>query len=89
MSVAVLDASRFPIVLGGDCSILLGATLALRRRGRHGVAFLDGHSDFRHPGNSPAVGSAAGEDLALVTGRGQPDVNDLEDRSPYVRDGDV
>jgi arginase len=56
MSVAVLDASRFPIVLGGDCSILLGATLALRRRGRYGAAFLDGHSDFRHPRNSPRSG---------------------------------
>src|ERR671922_597854 len=30
---AVLDDGAFPIVLGGDCSILLGITLALRRRG--------------------------------------------------------
>ena len=86
---ALLDEDRFPIVLGGDCSILLGAALALRRRGRYGLAFLDGHSDFRHPGNSPSVGSAAGEDLALVTGRGQSDLTDLEGRGPYVRDSDV
>src|SRR5688500_12410879 len=32
-----LDLGRFPIVLGGDCSILLGAALALRRRGRFGL----------------------------------------------------
>jgi arginase len=30
----VLDAGDFPLVLGGDCSILLGAMLALKRRGR-------------------------------------------------------
>jgi arginase len=66
----VLDRGAFPVVLGGDCSILLGNMLALERRGRFGLIFVDGHSDFRHPGNSPSVGAAAGEDLALVTGRG-------------------
>jgi arginase len=85
----LVDAARFPFVLGGDCSILRSTTLALRRRGRYGLAFLDGHTDFRHLGNSPAVGAAAGEDLALVTGRGQDDLTNLEGRSPYLRDADV
>lgn len=86
---ALLDADHFPLVLGGDCSILLGAALALRRRGRYGLAFLDGHSDFRHPGNAAVVGAAAGEDLALATGRGQADLTDLKGLRPYVRDDDV
>src|ERR1700691_3624590 len=30
---SLLDERRFPVVLGGDCSILLGCSLALRRRG--------------------------------------------------------
>ena len=85
----LFNADRFPLVLGGDCSILLGAALALNRRGRYGLAFLDGHSDFRHVGNAPHVGAAAGEDLALVTGRGQADLTDLDGRRPYVRDEDV
>jgi arginase len=85
----LIDDGRFPIVVGGDCSILLGNTLALRRRGRYGLVHLDGHLDFRHPGNSPAVGAAAGEDLALVTGRGQDDLTNLEGLRPYVRDEDV
>jgi arginase len=77
--VAGLLGHTFPLVLGGDCSVLLGTGLALRERAmaegrRYGLAFLDGHSDFRHPGNSTAIGAAAGEDLALVTGRGQADV---------------
>ncbi|MFE1171137.1 arginase family protein [Streptomyces sp. NPDC058773] len=82
----------FPVVLGGDCSILLGAVLALRRLGRYGVAYLDGHGDFRHPGNtavSGPVGAAAGEGLAQITGRGQADLTDLDGLRPYVRDEDV
>lgn len=84
-----LQAGEFPVVLGGDCSILLGSALALRRLGRYGLAFIDGHSDFRHVGNSAGVGAAAGEDLALVTGRGQSDLSDLDGLSPYLRDSDV
>ncbi|MEY9864274.1 arginase [Catenulispora sp. GAS73] len=76
------------VVLGGDCSILLGAALALRRRGRYGLAAIDG-LDFRHPDNSEAVGAAAGEDLALVTGRGQDDLTDMDGLRPYFRHADV
>ncbi len=42
----VLDDGDVPLVLGGDCSILLGNLLALRRRGRYGLLFIDGHADF-------------------------------------------
>jgi arginase len=84
-----LARDEFLIVLGGDCSIVLGVALALRRRGRYGLAFVDGHSDFRHPGNADHVGAAAGEDLALVTGRGQDDLTNLDGLRPYVRDADV
>ncbi|MEU7864486.1 arginase family protein [Nonomuraea sp. NPDC049141] len=86
---ALLKDDRFPIILGGDCSILLGTTLALARRGRYGLVFIDGHDDFRHAGNSSNIGAAAGEDLALVTGRGQADLTDIEGRRPYTRDSDV
>ena len=84
----ILDDGGFPVVLGGDCSILLGNLLALRRRGRYGLAYLDAHSDFRHPGNADAVGAVAGEDLALATGRGGV-LADLDGRRPLVRVEDV
>ncbi|WP_020513195.1 arginase family protein, partial [Paractinoplanes globisporus] len=91
---AILDAGEFPVILGGDCSILLGSGLAMHRLGeavggRIGLVFVDGHSDFRHPGNASYVGAAAGEDLALVTGRGQADLASIEGRRPYFRDIDV
>jgi len=82
-------AGDLPVVLGGDCSIQLGAALALRRIGRYGLAAVDGSADFRHPGNSDRVGAAGGEELALATGRGQDDLTDLEGLKPYLQDEDV
>ncbi|MCL8017297.1 arginase family protein [Streptomyces sp. AS02] len=82
-------AGDFPVVLGGDCSINLGAALALRRMGRYGLAVVDASPDFRHPGNSERVGAAGGEEVALATGRGQEDLTDLEGLRPYLRDEDV
>ncbi|WP_405508298.1 arginase family protein [Streptomyces purpurascens] len=85
---AVLDDGRFPVVLGGDCSVLLGNLLALRRRDWHGLLFLDGHTDFYQPSAEPA-GEAASMELALATGRGPRVLADLEGRGPLVRDEDV
>jgi arginase len=84
----VLDRGAFPIVLGGDCSILLGPLLALRRRGRFGLLFVDGHADFAHPSEEPS-GEAASMDLALATGRGPEIVTDVERLGRLVRDEDV
>lgn len=84
----VLDEGGFPIVLGGDCSIVLGNLLALRRRGRYGLLFIDGHADFYQPEAEPA-GEAASMDLALATGRGPQMVTNIEGRAPLVRDEDV
>jgi arginase len=85
----VLDRGERALVLGGDCSVLIGAALALRRRGRFGLVFLDGHLDYRHLGNSERLSAAAGEDLAIVTGRGLDDHANIDSLRPYVRDRDV
>jgi arginase len=83
-----LDSGRFPVVLGGDCSIVLGPMLALRRRGRYGLVFIDGHADFQHTSDEPN-GEVASLDLALVTGRGPEILTDLDGLRPLVRDEDV
>jgi arginase len=85
---SVLDRAEFPVVLGGDCSILLGDLLALRRRGRYGLLFIDGHADFYNVEANPN-GQAASMDLALATGRGPHEVTSIEGRGPLVRDEDV
>ncbi len=84
----VLDSGRFPVLLGGDCSIILGPLLALRRRGRYGLAFLDGHADFQHPADEPN-GEVASLDLAVATGRGPDVLTNLDGLKPLVRDEDV
>jgi arginase len=85
---SILDAGDTPIVLGGDCSILLGNLLALSRRGRHGLLFIDGHADFYQPEAEPN-GEAASMDLALATGRGPRVVTEFDDRRPLISDRDV
>ncbi len=80
----VLDADDVPLVLGGDCSVLLGGALgaAPPRRRRALVPRRARH--FYQPSAEPS-GEAASMDLALVTGHGAPAVGDLEGRSPLVR----
>lgn len=85
---AVLDGGEVPVVLGGDCSIILGTLLALRRRGRSGLLFLDGHADFYQPEAEP-TGEAASMDLALVTGRGPAVVTEFDGLPALIRDEDV
>jgi arginase len=85
----VLDAAEFPVVLGGDCSILLGTMLALKRRGRYGLLYIDGDADFYQPQVNPLSGAASASDLAFVTGRGPYLLTDIEGRGPLVRDEDV
>src|ERR1700749_714824 len=84
----LLGQGKFPLVLGGDCSILLGSALALRQRGRYGLLFVDGHADLLTPANSQSKG-AAGMDLALATGRGPELLTDIDSKKPYIRPKDT
>ncbi len=76
------------VVLGGDCSILIGAALSLKRNGNYGLFFLDGHTDYVTPGQSGTAG-AAGMDLAIVTGHGHNKLTDIEKRKPYIKEENV
>jgi arginase len=84
----IIGRGEFPILLGGDCSIVLGSTLALRRRGRYGLLFIDGHADFYQPEANPN-GEAASMDLAFATGHGPDLLTNLEGLRPLVRDEDA
>ena len=80
ISGVIADGSA-PLVLGGDCSLVLAAGLALH--GGAGLIHIDGHTDFRHPGNSEHCASVAGEDLAAAVGRHWPAVADIDGLGPY------
>ena len=65
---AVLQAGRFPVLYGGDCSVLLGAVPALRVAGEAaGLLFVDGHEDATTMGQS-ATGEVANMEIALLLG---------------------
>jgi arginase len=84
----LVRSGRIPVVLGGDCSILLGNMLALRRLGRFGLFFIDGHADFYLPEVEPS-GEVASMDLTFVTGRGPGVLADIDGLRPLVRDEDT
>ena len=85
----VRAAERRPLVLGGDCGLLVGAGLHLRRSGRYGLVHIDGHTDFRHPGNDPVCHALAGEDLAAAVGLHWPEVSSIDGLGPYFRPEDT
>jgi arginase len=90
---AACARGEFALVVGGDCSILLGALAGARRGGALSLVHIDGHSDFRHPGNydpETTLGAVAGMDLALATGRGEALMTDWPGvTSPLVHDRHV
>lgn len=80
---AVVDAGDAPLVIGGDCSVLIAAGLARRLPVTRGLVHVDAHTDFRHPGNSAVCASVAGEDLAAAIGLHWPALSDIDGRAPY------
>ena len=84
----ILNAGQFPLILGGDCSILIGNMLALQRRGCYGLMFIDGHTDFLNATTSYTK-AAAGMDLALVTGRGHDKLTSVDGFKLLVHEEDT
>jgi arginase len=76
---------RFGLVLGGDCSIVLGCLLGARRTagGPVGLAYVDAHADFATPEES-RTGSVASMCLALASGRGDTPLARLAGRTSLV-----
>jgi arginase len=79
-----LANGHFALVLGGDCSIVLGCLLAARRRtGPVGLAYFDAHADFDTPDDS-RTGSASRMALSLAVGRGASALAQLDGPRPLV-----
>ncbi len=65
---AALDDGRFPLVYGGDCTVLLGAVPALRDEIQDvGLLFVDGHEDTT-PLDVSTDGEVANMEIALLLG---------------------
>jgi len=81
---------RFPLLVGGDCPVVLGALAALQaERGRPGLLFVDGHEDAWPPRASP-TGEAADCELGLALGLFDTGLDPrLRDALPRLRAEDV
>jgi arginase len=63
----ILDHGHLPLVIGGDCPLLLGCLAASSGRDRVGLLFVDGHEDAYLPMQS-STGEAADMELAFALG---------------------
>jgi arginase len=85
-----LQQSRFVVVLGGDCSIVLGDLMGAKAAvgSDVGLAYVDGHADFATPEES-ITGSVASMCLAQAVGRGDTPLAHLRGPLPLVNPRDV
>lgn len=80
---------RFALILGGDCSVLIGACAGLRAISpNYGLIFMDAHADF-YASSQSISGEAADMDLAIVTGNGPVLLTDIHGQRPYILVGNV
>jgi arginase len=82
---AIRAAGRLPLVLGGDCTITLGA---LDGFGGGGLVYFDGDADLTTPERSAsAVADTMG--MTHMLGGGSPKLARLGSRYPLLRPGQV
>jgi arginase len=60
----------------------------LRRIGRYGLFFIDGHSDF-YQSQASTTGEVADMELAIVSGRGPNILSNIEGLKPLVLDDEI
>ncbi|MBO9583817.1 MAG: arginase family protein [Flavobacterium sp.] len=81
----LLSQNKFPFILGGDCSILLGSAIALKQKGNYGLFYLDGHTDFMDVSLSE-TGGLGGMAASIVTGNGHDKLTNMLNLSPYIKE---
>jgi arginase len=84
----VIRSGQFALVIGGECSVVLGSMLGARAAygsepGAIGLAYVDGHADFATPSES-VTGSVASMCLAMAVGRGDTPLARLAGEEPLV-----
>jgi arginase len=85
----ILGRYELPVILGGDHSIAIGTFSAIASHFHEngedvGLIWFDAHSDINTPESSPS-GNIHGMPLAVLFGRGNSDLVNLEGFSPKLR----
>ncbi|MHA2111183.1 MAG: arginase family protein [Candidatus Hodarchaeales archaeon] len=87
--IDILDKDVFTIVLGGDCSILMGIFDAFKVINFPlNLFFLDGHADFQDIDTS-STGEPADMELAALTGYLSKEIVHMTGRGPLIKEENV
>jgi arginase len=79
-----LEEGDRPLVVGGDCTLLLGAIAGARRHHDEiAMWFVDGHADYLD-GATSETGEAADMELAMLTGTAPAGLCDLTPPAPML-----
>ena len=91
VSRAGAERADFSIFLGGDHSIAIGTVggaASPNAGGPMGLLWIDAHADFNTPATTPS-GNIHGMPVAVLTGRGHPDLVNLGHAGPKLQPRDV
>jgi arginase len=84
-----VKSGALPLILGGDCSIILGTVAGARRYYRHvGVIYVDRDADMNVPATTPS-GCVDGMVVSHLVGRGAPELVRFWGEPPLVREPDI
>jgi arginase len=88
VEVAV-KSGALPLILGGDCSIVLATVAGARRYYRHvGLIYVDRDADMNVPATTPS-GNVDGMVVSHLIGRGAPELIRFWGEPPLVREPDI
>jgi arginase len=88
VEVAV-KSGALPLILGGDCSIVLATVAGARRYYRHvGLIYMDRDADLNVPASTPS-GNVDGMAISHLVGRGAPELIRFWGEPPLVREPDI
>jgi len=86
--IKTLEASKVPLVLGGDHSVAAGTVAGVaefyrRQNQKIGLIWIDAHTDINTPESSPS-GNVHGMPLAAIMGLGPPELANILNFSPKI-----
>jgi arginase len=85
-----LDRGYFPLIIGGEDSVLMGIIEGYKRAlgSRIGLIYMDAHGDFNTPETTPS-GLIGGMNVAITAGRGAKELVEMFGHSPLIPEENI